>query len=204
MSATNRGREREERDYYKTPHKSFSPVIQYIKDLNVPVWEPACGDGRLIRWMRDSGVEADGVDISTDIRLDFFLDKQRRQCIATNPPFRLAFEFAKHAVNHADHVFLLLRLNFLASETRHGWFAGHEPALFVLPSRPQFIRAMTCNTVADGESKACGHKWTADIEQPKPSACPVCGGHTLLQSTSDSCEYAWFYWGNRYTGIRHL
>lgn len=162
MSATNRGAKRAERDLYPTPRDAFLPLIPYIKELDCSVWEPACGDGRLIEMMQAAGIRADGTDIAKGD--DFLKDDSRENCIVTNPPFSLAFEFCKHAVKKSNRVFLLLRLNFLGSGKRAAWFKEHEPAaLFVLSKRPSFT-----------------------------------GGRT------DSCEYAWFYWGPTFKGIHHL
>lgn len=167
MSSTNRGSTRIESDHYPTPKTAFTPLIPWIKRLDVPVWEPACGDGRLIRWMQEAGIEADGRDIVADAEFNprnFLEDDDCLPCIVTNPPFSLAFEFCQHAVSHSRHVFLLLRLNFLASKKRAEWFRDNEPsALFVLTKRPSFTEGGT-----------------------------------------DSCDYAWFYWGDKIRGIHHL
>lgn len=161
MSSTNRGATRKAADAYFTPESAFRPLLPHLY-RDAEYWEPACGDGRLIRWMRDGGLRADGRDLL--VGYDFLKDTTRRQTIITNPPFSLAQEFCDHAIRHAPDVIMLLRLNFLGSQKRAKWWTKHEPtALFVLAERPDF---------------------TGD------------GG--------DSCEYAWFCWGARYSGIHHL
>ena len=161
MSATNRGAIRRDADFYATPLAAFTPLIPFL-DKTSPHWEPARGDGRLIDCMRSHDIEADGADLSEGC--DFLADCQHRPVILTNPPFSLAFEFCVKALTLAPEVWMLLRLNFLASKKRSAWFKTHEPAaLFVLSSRPSFT---------DGGT--------------------------------DSCDYAWFYWGTRYRGIFHL
>lgn len=150
MSATGRGAVRRDRDLYMTPRKAFDPMLPFIKDLKCPVWEPACGDGRLVNWMNEYDITADGSDI--DRGIDYLSVNDPTYCIVTNPPFSLAFEFCKHAVSHSDHVFLLLRLNFLASRKRFDWFRKHEPsALFVLSERPSFTE--------DGHTDATDYAW---------------------------------------------
>ncbi len=175
MSSTNRGSKRKENDYYQTPKEAFDPIIPYLPKTQ-PIWEPAAGDGRLIQWMRDSGRDAWGVDlthnfVAVDDKVtirdergkDFLTENGMWRCIVTNPPFSLAQEFCDHAITHADEVFMLLRLNYLGAQKRKDWWKAHEPdAIFVLSNRPDFT----------GE-----------------------GG--------DSCEYGWFYWGFRYKGIIH-
>lgn len=149
MSATNRGAIRRESDFYATPLSAFTPLLPYL-DRNRMYWEPAMGDGRLCQAMQDFGLDADGTDLS--FGSDFLEDTKRREGILTNPPFGLAFEFCQNAVANADEVFLLLRLNFLASKKRKAWFQANEPsALFVLSERPCFTD--------DGKTDACDYGW---------------------------------------------
>lgn len=198
MSAAGRGTERQERDLYKTPKKAFDPLVPYIKALGCKVWEPACGDRRLINWMKEAGIDAAGVDIADNPEFDYLIDPYRRDCTVTNPPFMFAFEFCKKAVAQSDHVFFLLRLNFLSSMERRDWYRVNEPgALFVLPFRPSFVIGVACR------DKECGEKWTVSVEDAKPKLCRKCGGGVKITST-DCCEYSWFYFGKAYKGIIHL
>jgi hypothetical protein len=202
MSSTNRGAERVESDFYATPKEAFEPMLPFISKVKCDVWEPACGDGRLLNWMREAGIRANGTDISKPDGTNFLDDDWYRRCIVTNPPFSLAFEFCRHAVRHSDHVFLLLRLNFLASQKRREWFKEHEPdALFVLSDRPSF--ALSCTCKGKGEKDGCVNKFTVPTETLRPIICPICGGPVKVTS-SDSCEYAWYYWGPSHKRIHHL
>lgn len=165
MSATRRGSERREADFYSTPKEAFMPLLPYVKSLGVYVFESACGDGRLVTWMKEEGVYCSGDDLNNGY--DFLADDRHWgcHCILTNPPFSLAMEFCNKAISSATHVFMLLRLNFLASKKRREWFKEHEPdCLFVLSERPSFTE--------DGKT--------------------------------DATDYAWFYWGPSYKGIKHL
>lgn len=161
MSATNRGFTiRNASDFYPTPESAFLPLIPYIPFT--PVWEPACGDRRLIQWMVTNSIPANGDDLNNGY--DFLQDNEPKACIVTNPPFSLALEFVQHALKLSPHVFMLLRLNFLASRSRQSFWQANEPsALFVLSKRPSFTGKGT-----------------------------------------DATDYAWFYWGNRHSGIFHL
>lgn len=148
MSATGRGAVRKEQDFYPTPLSAFYPLIRFLPRLR-EIWEPACGDGRLVDAMLHSGLIAGGDDLLNGY--DYLKDNSKRATVVTNPPFSLAFEFCQHAVEHAAHVFLLLRLNFLASQKRKPWFVLHEPAaLFVLSERPKFV---------NGRTDACDYAW---------------------------------------------
>lgn len=135
MSATNRGAIRSDQDFYPTPESAFKPLLPYIPNLDI--WEPACGDRRLVRWMCEYGLPADGSDLTQG--RDFLREFSPHSVIVTNPPYSLAMEFAIQSLAVAEHIFLLLRLNFLASRKRREWFKVNEPsALFVLSERPSF------------------------------------------------------------------
>ncbi len=166
MSATNRGAKRNKADFYATPEGAFKPLLAHLP-RRVIYWEPAQGDGRLVRWLRESGRRAYGTDLN--VGRDFLKSEARRQFIITNPPFSLAREFIDHARALAPEVMMLLRLNFLGAEMRREWWIANEPAaIFVLSQRPKF-----------GKNK-----------------------HGKL--SSDATEYGWFYWGTRFSGIRHF
>lgn len=159
MSATNRGAKRAARDFYATPEAAFRPLLNYLH-FDVYFWEPACGDGRIVRWLLESGRRACGADLHPGngcaIIRDFLTDPSRRQFIITNPPFSLALEFCNHALTHAPEVMMLLRLNFLASQLRRPWWAVHEPdALFVLSERPSFGK----NKHGRKGTDACEYAW---------------------------------------------
>ncbi len=166
MSSTNRGAVRADRDFYPTPKEAFDPLIAYLPKTQI--WEPCCGDSRLIKWMREAGLDADGSDL--ELGCDFLKDYTPRDCIVTNPPFSIAQEIADHALTLCSELFLLQRINWLGSQKRSVWWRNHEPdCLFILSKRPSF----TDNGITG-------------------------------RSGTDSCEYAWFYWGNLHKGIKHL
>lgn len=150
MSATNRGAVRKDKDHYATPEAAFKPLLPYLARVPTAVWEPACGDRRLIRWMEEVGIESYGNDMNTGY--DFLQDSLRYSSILTNPPFSLALEFCEHAIKHAPNVFMLLRLNFLASRKRRDWWRKHPPsALFILSERPSFT--------GDGKTDSTDYAW---------------------------------------------
>lgn len=151
MSATNRGATRHAADFYATPEAAFRPLLPYLAKTPGPIWEPACGDGRIISWMREFGIRAGGADLTE--QYDFLKDNEYNgETILTNPPFSLALEFCDHAIKHAPHVFMLLRLNFLASRKRRDWWRQHTPsALFILSERPSFT--------TDGKTDSTDYAW---------------------------------------------
>lgn len=206
MSATGRGTVRDPKDFYATPWEAFAPLLNGpLRDLSVSYWDPCAGDGRLILWLSEAGRMAGGADIEPKpsaapiATMDFLQDHTRRSFILTNPPFSIAFEFAQHALDVAPEVMLLLRLGFLGSFERSRWLKANEPnALFVLSSRPSFVMACRCKV------KECRHSWFLPKGTKRPKVCAKCNAEKPGVSTSDNADYAWFYWGRRYQGMRHL
>lgn len=207
MSATGRGTKRSPQDFYATPWVAFSTLYsRYLRfNRGVTYWDPCAGDGRIVLWLSEQGHMAGGADIEPRpskakiATKDFLEDHTRRDFILTNPPFSLAFEFVQHAHAVAPEVMMLMRLGFLASMERKEWLTENEPnALFVLSSRPSFAMACRC------KAAECKHSWIQPPTAARPKACPKCGAAKPSVSTSDAADYAWFYWGRRYQGIRHL
>ena len=158
MSATGRGGERVEADYYPTPGGAWL--------------EPCVGDGAIVRAVGDRARSLSPIAWTTyDIRPDScaqnikdFLSVQPLAtpwgsvCL-TNPPYSLAMEFVQHAMKHANVVAMLLRLNFLGSEGRAEFFRAHPPSVYVLPNRPSFV---------NGRTDACEYAWFVWGLHPTP------------------------------------
>lgn len=139
-------------DFYATPKDAFDPLLE-ILPRECDYWEPACGDGRLVTWMRQGGLVAHGADLLPNPwkQADFLKDKTQRDVIITNPAYSLAQDFVDHALKHSRETYMLLRLNFLGSKKRKKWWATHKPsALFILSTRPDFT---------GGGGDACDYAW---------------------------------------------
>lgn len=170
MSATNRGSERVESDYYPTPAWCVHRLLDEVR-LPSGAWlEPCAGDGAIIRASRCvlTGAQWAAMELREEMRAplsglcpttigDFLasdLGAARYDVILTNPPYSLAMEFVQKSLAVSRVTAMLLRLNFLGSQERAAFFRAHPPSVYVMPNRPSFV-----------------------------------GGRT------DACEYAWFVWG---------
>lgn len=113
-------------DFYQTPRPAIDALIAEER-LPRCVWEPACGLGAISGPIAEAGHEV----ISTDLvergygqgRIDFLMEPRAPegvQAIVTNPPFKLAQEFAEKALSFDSvrKVAFLLRLAFLESQRR--------------------------------------------------------------------------------------
>lgn len=128
-------------DHYPTPLWCAENIDVDWSQFST-VHEPCKGDGRLYEWLQTLGPDASYSDI--DEGLDFFEWDEQVDLIFTSPPTTLAQEFAEHAINHAQTVFMMMRLSFLGSIKRHDWWLKNPPrAMYMLSKRPSFIGGLT-------------------------------------------------------------
>ena len=118
-------------DLYETPACAVHALLA-VEPIPLTVWEPACGPGAIVRILRNSGravVATDLVDWGCEDSqsgIDFLMERERPAgvpAIVTNPPFKLADEFAEHAVSLAPEVYLLMRGAFLEGQR---WYTADE------------------------------------------------------------------------------
>lgn len=133
MSQRDSGYERKERDLYETPEWVTEALLPHIPRLPKLIWEPAAGNGKMVRVLAtwDCGV------VSSDIEphplsytADFLKCPPHRgaEAIITNPPYELATEFVQRALGNVPvtgFVAMLLRTDFDHAKTREYLFAKH-------------------------------------------------------------------------------
>lgn len=120
---TDRNGLRPKTDFYPTQPAATRALLA-VESFAGPVWEPACGDGAIAKEFEAAGIDV----ISTDLNLhghgetgiDFLMERHPRAPeIVTNPPYRLANAFVRHALAlGARRVAMLLRLAFLEGVSR--------------------------------------------------------------------------------------
>ncbi len=182
MSSTNRGAARLTQDRYYTPASAIDPMLPLLRLDEVESFvEPCRGGGAIydrIHAPRKGYAEIDeGIDYLNAQMLSAYVN-----LIVTNPPFSLALDFLQKSLTEADTVVYLLRLNFLASQTRKPFWQRYQPShVFVLSERPVF--AWYCK-----DRKGCG----AQYRPNETKVCVDCGEPVRPQT--DSIEYARFVW----------
>jgi hypothetical protein len=175
MSATGRSDVRRADDFYQTPAWCVRRLMEAV-EFPVGYWlEPAAGDGAIIRacnqvltersekadWHASelrvearpalsALVDPTQVFVGTDFLSGVF-DGCEWDVAITNPPYSLALAFIQAMLPLADHVAVLVRLNFLASARRAGFFRTEMPDVYVLPNRPSFTE--------DGRTDATEYCW---------------------------------------------
>jgi len=158
MSSTNRGIKRISHDLYETPPFVCNRLLEAVP-LPPGRWlEPCAGSGNIIRAVnaRDLNVEWSGCEIRPETQdvlaplcpgglhiFDFLALPEddfggKFDVALTNPPYSLAQEFIEKCMRMSRQTVMLLRLNFLESETRCEFMRRYPPDVFVLPNRPIF------------------------------------------------------------------
>lgn len=125
MSQRDSGYERKERDLYETPAWVTEALRPHLRDVQ-SIWEPACGSGKMVKVLQGWNLKAlDWTDIDTGH--DFLMEGPRPiEAIVTNPPYALAEEFIRHALNIMSEglIAMLLRTDFDHAKTRQYLFGG--------------------------------------------------------------------------------
>ena len=131
ITAANSGRAnvRPSTDFYPTPPSATRALLS-VERFNSPIWEPACGDGSLSRELERIGLDV----VSTDLYahgygtygVDFLrTDHLFAPVIVTNPPFKHADAFVRHALSlRPERVVFLLRLAYLEGMRRSDILEG--------------------------------------------------------------------------------
>jgi len=111
-------------DFYPTPRAATEAILDR-ETFAGGVWECACGDGAISKVLEDYGYYV----VSTDLydrrygisNIDFLKTKRlKAPNIMTNPPFKLADDFVRHAIHDlkCQKLILLAKLAFLEGQRR--------------------------------------------------------------------------------------
>jgi hypothetical protein len=166
-------------DFYATPPAAVQALLSVYQPSH-RIWEPACGDGAIVKVLRAAGHDVIATDLNdwgcpqSSARVDFLMERAappQCRCIITNPPYRLAEQFIAHALRLVPEVAMLCRLAFLESARRTQLLerSGLHRVIVFRDRLPMMHR----------------HGWTG----PK---------------NSSSTAFAWFCWSRGYTGLPTL
>ena len=126
-------------DLYETPPEAVRALLAVEQIPAGAIWEPACGPGSIVRVLKEAGHRVYATDLvdyaSLDqdaARIDFLMEQQAPDfhigAIITNPPYKLAGQFVRHALPLCPRVIMLLRLAFLESDRRSSILDGGQLA----------------------------------------------------------------------------
>jgi len=136
---------REANDFYPTPPRSTRAMLAE-EEFEGEIWEPACGDGAISEVLTAAGYSVRSSDLIDrgygDVGVDFLRQSARVDNIVTNPPFKLAEEFVRHALKLSRRkVAFLCRLGWLEGKARRQLFLSTPIArVWVHSSRVPMLR----------------------------------------------------------------
>jgi hypothetical protein len=120
-------------DLYETPSPVTKALLRAEPFFRTRrrLWEPACGKGAMVNVLRAAGHDVVASDIVDHggppftppgyLDRDFFLERAAPagcEAVMTNPPYKCAADFVRHALKLCPCVIMLLRLAFLESMSR--------------------------------------------------------------------------------------
>lgn len=159
--------ERVEQDYYATDPRAVEELLKREK-FNDYIIEPAVGGGAIADVLKAHGHQVISIDIvdrgyEDTIVKDFLtvtkseIDKSAD--IITNPPYSLATEFTKHAMDISDDgakVAMFLKIQFLETKKRYQLFKEYPPKNIYV-----FVSRINCgkNGVFTKEASAVCYAW---------------------------------------------
>ena len=178
MSSTNRSEARKEHvaDYYITPVNEIKKFLRNII-IEGKILDPCAGgdsENKMSYPIALKDIFGD-LDITTlDIREDSLAEikgnyltydcKNKYDVIITNPPFNIAFDIIKKAlddVREGGKVIMLLRLNFLGSKERNEWLLNNPPSeIWVHAKRMSFVKGKGTDSI-----EYAHYVWVKGIKQ---------------------------------------
>ena len=181
-----KNRERVENDYYATPRSSVIGIINNHTFQDGLIWEPACGQGHIIKVLKEflpnKIIGSDLVDREKicDFHfktLDFLNDshvfKNKPTTIITNPPFKYSQDFIEKSLDYVTdngHVIMFAKIQLLEGVKRKKMFENIPPKYIYVFSGRQ-------NPLRNGEEfDENGKKW------------------------SNTMCFAWFMWEKGFKG----
>lgn len=170
--------DREENDFYATDPKAIDILVNdcpYQLAVDVPVWEPCCGQGHMSKRLIELGYvnvkSSDLIDRGYgDVGVDFLSTFNKWDGnIITNPPYKLAKEFVEKSLEiipNGRFVAMFLKLQFLEGKARKKMFLMNPPR-FLMVSSSRIL---------------CGKNGDFNYEQ------------------GSAVAYAWYVWEKGYRG----
>lgn len=170
MTEVASGYDRMNLEKYYTPEWAIRAVVPHMNICSYDhIYDPAAGDGAVLRAAWNMGHIAHGGDIEPDAsgieQVDFLIDYRLRKVVLTNPPFgqqgALACKFIRHALKVTEanrgKVAMLLRADFDSASGRADIFRDH-PAFYM---RGVMLRRIKWTNVVQvpGKGPSTNHTW---------------------------------------------
>lgn len=155
---------RAEYDYYATDPRAVELLLE-TETFSDKIWECACGEGHISKVLEQNGYEVLSTDLIDRGYGTGGVDFLTSDCIfdgdiITNPPYKYAIEFVKHALNSISEghkVAMLLRLSFLEGKSRRVLFNQYPPKKVCVSSNR--ILCAKNGDFENSDSSAIAYAW---------------------------------------------
>jgi hypothetical protein len=124
-------------DACQTPPYALDPLLPYLNKFKT-IWEPAAGEGYLVRALEDHKFNVVASDI---LKRKNFFDYEPASpwdCIITNPPFSVKFKWLARCYQLGRPFALLMPVETLGARTAHKLFKHHGVQIILLDRRVNF------------------------------------------------------------------
>jgi hypothetical protein len=168
-------------DFFPTPAWATRALLWELMHLGFDLthkrcWEPACGEGHMARPLAEHFEMVYASDVHRHgfgDQLDFLWPYQGPafDWIITNPPFRLAAEFAQTMIDRAgDGCAILVRTSFLEGIERHRELFSKRPPAIILQfaERVSMVKGRVDPDISSATSY-CWIVWLCKPHRPVPS-----------------------------------
>ena len=120
FSTNNANGKRRKADFYETPYSITRQFLEKEQvEKSVSFFDPACGDGAILRVLSEMGYTNSGDDLASGY--DFLLSDKIHNYILNNPPYSKAFAFIQKAKQVTDRFAFLLPLSYLHGKERYDY-----------------------------------------------------------------------------------
>jgi hypothetical protein len=173
-------------DLYETPREATEALLRAEMWLPSEIWEPCAGRGAISRVLKEAGHNVlssdicayEGADHDIATPFDFLKVASRLDGkfpgtkIVTNPPFKLANQFIRHALKLDCDTYVLLRLMALEGAGRSDLIDKHLRRVWVGIERlPPMHREGWAG--AKVTSSPVAYAWFCFSPKPRPAGSPA-------------------------------
>lgn len=126
-------------DACQTPAYALDPLLPYLTGFKT-IWEPACGEGLLVDALQDCTPDRFTV-IGSDIldgRNFFDFEPDGWDCLVTNPPYSIKFQWIARCYTLGKPFALLMPVETLGAKTAQDLFERYGVEILLLDKRVNF------------------------------------------------------------------
>ena len=122
------------KDFCQTPYYAIDPLLPFLPDRLI--WEPAAGEGQLVRALSRSGFMVLNGDVQRG--QNYFEYDCPSAVQVTNPPFSIKFPWLARAYSLGNPFALLMPFDTLAADRANKLFARYGVEVIIVNPRISF------------------------------------------------------------------